>query len=342
MSDNKHVNRIPFEDIASSTTWDFPTWENGARVVSSVKKKQPPERKPKGHEVIEDVLDHTPQPITADQLQQISEEAEREGREHGYKEGYEQGFSEGEQKGLKLGEQKAYAEIKPQLEDQQNRFKQLAEALLDPVAMQDGELENLVLDMAVHLAKHLISKELTEDPSSLFHIVQRAVASLPAGAQNVRIYLHADDVELAHEAFISSGRDWTFYADEQLSRGGCRIESHQSIVDYTVERRLQIMLDEASFQGEIESDELAPVEDYRPARQPTPETASQVGSHSDPDPDPSESPLPEKALQPEPHTNDENSSPVYNARSNEREDISDKDELDSDAPPLGNRADDSL
>lgn len=264
MTENNHGNRIPFEDIDSSTAWTFPSWDDGAKVVSSVKKKKPEQAKT-DNERIEDVEGHSMQPITAQQLQQMTEEAEREGREHGYKEGYEQGFSEGEEKGRKLGEQKAYAEVKQSLDERSERFRQLIEALMDPVAMQDNGLENLVLDMAVHFAKHLINRELTEDPSSLFHVVQRAAASLPAGAQNIRIYLHADDVELAHEAFSGTGRDWTFYSDAQLTRGGCRVESNQSLIDYSIEKRLQQMLEEVTFQGEIEPESLPPVADYRPA-----------------------------------------------------------------------------
>src|SRR5690606_36898211 len=130
-------------------------------------------------------------------------------------------------------EQKAYSEIKTTLDDQKHRFLTIADALLDPMNTQDTKLENLVLDMAVHLAKHLLSRELTEDPSSLFHLVERAVGSLPAGAKNIRIYLHPDDVELAHEAFVHLGRNLNFYPDSTLSRGGCRVGTDQSLVDYS-------------------------------------------------------------------------------------------------------------
>lgn len=266
MTDTKHSNRIPFEDINSSAAWDFPSWDDGAKVVASVKKKNPAaeEAAPGRMEDVEQDEQQNIAPITAAQLQQITEEAEREGREHGYTQGYEQGFAEGEKKGTKLGEQKAYTEIKARLDEQRDRFCQLADALLDPVSMQDGELENLVLDMAVHFAKHLLNKELNEDPSGLFDVVKRAAASLPAGAQNIRVYVHADDVELAHEAFSARGLDWRFYGDSQLSRGGCRIESNESLIDYSVEHRLQQMLDEVNYQGEVDVDSVPPVADYRP------------------------------------------------------------------------------
>jgi flagellar assembly protein FliH len=261
MTDPKNHNRIPFEDIDSPpTAWTFPSWDKGSKVVPSVKKRNPTEANGR----VEDVKGHSIQPMTAQQLQHIRDEAEREGREQGFKTGHDQGFAEGEKKGLKLGEQKAYKDVKQTLDEQTERFRMLSEALLDPVAMQDGQLENIIVDMAVHLAKHLINQELSIDPTSLFHLVEQAVGSLPAGAQHIRIYLHTDDVELAHEAFEGSGRDWSFYVDKKLSRGGCRIESSQSLIDFSIEKRLQDMLDDVNFQGDIDPDELPTVGDYRP------------------------------------------------------------------------------
>jgi len=271
MTDNKLVNRIPFEEIETAQVWALPTLNNG-KVIPSVKKPNPrEEKKPEPEtEIIEEVVEPEIKPLTAEQLQQISAQAEEEGRERGYLEGLQRGYSEGEKKGLQKGEQKAYAEVKAALDDQRQRFQQIADALLDPLATQDKRLENIILDMAVHLTKHLLGRELTEDPSSLFHLVERAVGALPAGAKNIRIYLHPDDVELAHEVFSSQGRNWTFYADAKMSRGGCRLETDQSLLDYSVEQRLQQMLEQANFLGDLDAEEDIPVADYTPPPAPEP------------------------------------------------------------------------
>lgn len=264
MADNKLVNRIPFEQIDQAKTWTLPSLGAG-KVVPSVKKQGGRDDQNTSVEIIEEVPNAPLKPLTAEQLQQIAAQAEAEGRERGYQEGLQKGYAEGEKKGLQKGEQKAYSEIKTALEDQKLRFQTLADALLDPMKTQDTALENLVLDMAVHLAKHLLGRELTEDPSSLFHLVERAVGSLPAGAKNIRIYLHPDDVELAHEAFAHMGRNWNFYPDTHLSRGGCRLETDQSLVDYSVEQRLRVMLEQASFLGDLDATEVIPIAHYEPA-----------------------------------------------------------------------------
>lgn len=272
MTDNKFVNRIPFEEIDSARVWSLPALNNG-KVVPSVKKPSPREEKKAGTEIIEEVAEPKIKPLTAEQLQQIAAQAEEEGRERGYQEGLQKGYAEGEKKGLAKGEQKAYSETKAGLEDQKKRFQQIADALLDPLATQDSRLENIVLDMVVHLAKHLLNRELTEDPSSLFQLVERAVGTLPAGAKNIRIFLHPDDVELAHEAFAHLGRNWAFYADAKMSRGGVRLETDQSLVDYSVEQRLRQMLEQANFLGDLDTSEEIPVADYTP---PTPVSESSL------------------------------------------------------------------
>lgn len=263
MTNNKLVNRIPFEEIETAKVWPLPSLSSG-KVVPSVKKPSPREEKSAETEIIEEVVEHKIKPFTAEQLQQIATEAEEEGRERGYQEGLQQGYEEGEKNGLAKGEAKAYSETKAALEDQKQRFQQIADALLDPLATQGSRLENIVLDMAVNLAKHLLGRELTEDPSSLFQLVERAANALPAGAKNIRIYLHPEDVELAHEAFTNLGRNWTFFADAKMSRGGCRLETDQSLVDYSVEQRLRQMLEQADFLGDLDREEEIPVADYTP------------------------------------------------------------------------------
>lgn len=290
MTDNKFVNRIPFEEIETAKVWALPALNNG-KVVPSVKKPNPREEKKAGTEIIEDVAEPKIKPLTAEQLQQIATQAEEEGRERGYQEGLEQGYTEGEKKGLAKGEQKAYSETKASLEDQKNRFQQLANALLDPLATQDSRLENIIVDMAVHLAKHLLNRELTEDPSSLFHLVERAVGALPAGAKNIRIYLHPDDVELAHEAFSHLGRNWAFSADAKMSRGGVRVETEQSLLDYSVEQRLKHMLEQVNFLGDLDSEDETPIADYAPLPASTPEAPSPAQEAPSPDQEMSSSDL---------------------------------------------------
>ena len=261
MSDGpKHSNRIPFEELDAVSSWSIPSLDGGGRVVPSAQREAQDKPRGKG-ERVEDVDPADLAPMTAEQLEMIAEQAEKEGREKGYKEGYEKGYSEGEGKGLKHGETKAYKEKKQELEEQIERFKHMAESLMEPLQMQEAAIENILLEMVMQISRHLINKELSEDPSSVFQLIDKAVASLPAGSSHLKIYLNPDDLEPAHEAFSAQQNEWRFIADPKLQRGGCRVESTESLVDYSVENRLAALFDEANLEKELSAEEMEAPED---------------------------------------------------------------------------------
>jgi flagellar assembly protein FliH len=49
---------------------------------------------------------------------------------------------------------------------------------------------------------------------------------------------------MLNEAKERTGDAWRVLPDEQLAKGGCRIETEQSLVDYTVERRFALMVEQ--------------------------------------------------------------------------------------------------
>lgn len=264
MSDANLANRIPFEEIESVDVWSFPSWDQSHGAASAEEKERVPQ--PDATESVETVEEHAPTPITAEQLQKISDEAAQEASEHGYQEGLQKGYTEGYENGVQEGRQQAYQEHKMELEEKIRIFQDLANALNDPVGMQDQALESWIVDTAIHLAKHLINRALTEDLSPLFDIIEKAVSSLPVGAKNIRVYLHPDDVALAVEAFSSSAEQWSFYPDTHLARGGVRVVSNNSLVDYSIESRLQKLLDEVNFQGDVDHP-ADPIPSYAPQAQ---------------------------------------------------------------------------
>lgn len=239
-SDKTLVNRIPHEDIASFSSWSLPSLGKGAKVVPSVKRddNKSPDRRPAGKEIIEDVPDAQATQLTAEQLQTLTETAEKEAREEGYAKGYEEGLKKGEKKGTQLGEQKAYRETKKLLTEKMQTFETVADLLFQPATNQDQLLENSILDMAVQLAQHLLDTELSSRPELMFPLVEQAVSSLPAGAKNISVYLNETDLPIVQEAFAVKAGVWNFVADRAMARGGCKVESDASALDYSIERRL--------------------------------------------------------------------------------------------------------
>lgn len=273
--DKTLASRIPFEEIQDLKSWQLPNLGKNARVIPSVKKD---EKKRDGRtadksaggrqassEIIED-LTGSPPPLTAEQLKNLTETAEREAREEGYKLGYEEGMRQGEKKGTELGEQKAYRETKARLTEKSETFAQLADALFQPVTSHSAELENTLLTMAVELARHFIHSELSLNPALMFATVEQAVAGLPAGAKNIRVLVNTDDLPHIEAEFASKKGLWQFVGDHRIGRGGCKVESQLSSVDFSFERRIQDWRKSLGAAAEL-SLPSAPIDDYRPSDQ---------------------------------------------------------------------------
>ncbi len=262
MSDGKkHPNRIPFEEIESIRSWHLPSLGSAAKVVPTAQ-REASKRQQQQDVIIEDVAASQVKPLTASELQQMAEQAEKEGRDHGYKEGYAQGLEDGRQKGLQTGESKAYAEHGAQLREQIASLHQIADALMFPLETQNQALESLLVDMAIQIARHLIGQAVTADPQIIFRMVERAMDSLPVGTENIQISLHPDDVLLLQNHLPAEAAHWHLQADSRLQRGGCRVASQRSLVDYSIAHRIEQFLEQVKEEGE----EATPVmtADYRP------------------------------------------------------------------------------
>ena len=163
-----------------------------------------------------------------------------EGIAEGRREGMEQGQREGHEKGLQQGLAKGQREFDQRLERLDELMKHLAHAINE----QDYTLEQALLNLVIAVARPVIARELSLDSRHILNVVRQALAALPPSRDNVRIFVHPGDVVLLNEAKERSGEAWRVLADEQLAKGGCRIETEQSLVDFTVERRFALMVEQ--------------------------------------------------------------------------------------------------
>lgn len=257
----KSADRIPFESLTDSVSvsnWSLPSIDHQGRVVKAGGKKQE-----KTDESIETVSRaKKPKPLTAEELQQIADEAKQEGYNEGYQEGSKIGLEDGLKKGTKLGQDKAYAETKKKLDDEYNRLRSISQNLMQPLGEQENALENIVIDMSIQLAKTLLQNEVKQSPEYLFDIVKHAISALPAGAKNILVYLNELDAELFNQVFPEATRSWGVVVDNSLESGGCKIETAESLVDYSVTTRLQQYLLEISEKDEKAAFPLEEIPSY--------------------------------------------------------------------------------
>ena len=250
MSDTTLPNRIPAEEVQEVTTWVLPPVTDNGRVLSSAEKEARERRdrmlrrEQEKIEIVEiemPVEEDVPQVgMTAEEMQAIFDAAEKDGFEQGHREGFAKGNSEG----YEAGRQQGLKEMRDQLLAEQRRFQTLAKALLDPIHAQDNDLEIMLLDVICTLTQSVVQREVQTDSSHILDVVRQAIAALPVGSKNIRVCLNPDDLAAAETYAAEQQLDWKFFGDVQLLPSGCRIETPESRVDFSVSSRLQTVLEQ--------------------------------------------------------------------------------------------------
>ena len=98
--------------------------------------------------------------------------------------------------------------------------------------------------MATAIAQRLIRRELTGHPEITLSLLREAL-ELAAGNSQLRIHVHPEDhrtlgkqVEMLVEE-LSGLADAELVADEEISRGGCRVETRFGTIDQQFEAQLK-------------------------------------------------------------------------------------------------------
>lgn len=245
MTEKNTTNRIPAEEAGGAKTWVIPPVNDG-RVLSSAEKEARDKRAAllKNSKESISTIDLPAAPkkggMTAEQMQAIVEAAEKDGFTQGHKEG----FAKGNAEGYEAGRQQGLMEMRAQLVAEQQRFQKLVHALQNPVAEQDDDLEHLLLDVICTLTQSVVQRELLTDSSTIIDLVRQAVDALPVGSKNIRVSLNPDDLAAVETYAAEQQLEWKFFSDASLQPGGCRIDTLESRVDYSVSTRLQTVLEQ--------------------------------------------------------------------------------------------------
>jgi flagellar assembly protein FliH len=245
MTSKSMPGRIPSEALGEVTSWMLPPVDDSGRVLSSAEKEARMRREKllrQDKEVIEivEIPEQEPAGMTAQDMQDIFDAAEKDGFAQGHAEGFEKGNSDG----FEAGRQQGLMEMRAQLTLEQQRFHNLANALFNPLTAQDNDIENMLLDVICSLTQSVIQRELVTDSSHILELVKTAVDVLPIGSKNIRVSLNPDDLVAVETYAAEQQLDWKFFGDIQLQPGGCKIETPESRVDFSVSQRLQTVLEQ--------------------------------------------------------------------------------------------------
>ena len=234
MSNRSSRDRIPSGDLTAYERWELPLLdEEGGR-------------KPGMTQAEEDV-----KPLTAEDLEAIHNEAyqdgynegfelgKKEGMDQGAREGYRLGEEEGRAAGRETGHQQALDETRQAMEQKQNQLDQLMESLVKPIDQQRDSVEAATLNLVMALSRAVIQRELSMDSSQIRALVHDALDILPGADEQVRISVNPEDAEAVREAVTHHDARTRVIENERVHPGGCKVENSQSLVDFTVEKRFQ-------------------------------------------------------------------------------------------------------
>lgn len=192
-------------------------------------------------------------PPTLDEIEAIQREAHEEGFSAGYqegrREGREQGYKKGQQEGHAEGYQRGYAEGLAAGRDEValrvQKLDQIVAFMHQPLEQLDNAVEEQLTWLATEIARQLVRRELRSSPGEIVAVVREAVALLPVASAGIQVRLHPEDAQLIREV-LSLGRDdepvWRIIEDQTLSRGGCLVNTEQSRIDATLEKRLGLLI----------------------------------------------------------------------------------------------------
>jgi len=113
------------------------------------------------------------------------------------------------------------------------------QALFEPIAEQDQQIEAALLDLLQQLSKAVIRRELQMDSSQILPLLRKALSLLPIGANHLHLWVSGQDFETVKAFRDHHNEHWRICEDPDLLPGGFRLESEHSRIDGTIEARLE-------------------------------------------------------------------------------------------------------
>ncbi|MCX8042091.1 MAG: FliH/SctL family protein, partial [Thermodesulfobacteriaceae bacterium] len=174
------------------------------------------------------------------------------GRERGFKEGYEEGLREGYKEGLLKGEKEAKEKYDLLEEKLQAEYKTKIQEIVNFLRNLENEANQLVinldkevLSLALKVAQKIVLKEVNQNSEVTLQVIKEALTYLAEGVEIV-IKVNPEEWPFLKELLsqISSpSQKINLVPEEGISKGGVFIETSIGIIDATLEKRWERILE---------------------------------------------------------------------------------------------------
>ncbi|MEQ1591616.1 MAG: FliH/SctL family protein [Thiobacillaceae bacterium] len=143
----------------------------------------------------------------------------------------EQAIAAGREAGLQAGRAEIAAEGA--------RLKELADSYANALDKLDFRLADMVLELALDVARQVVAGELAVHPERILDVVKLALNQMAESTREARLLLNPEDAALIrpHLEQILDKNRLRMVEDVRIARGGCLIETTQGDLDATLQAR---------------------------------------------------------------------------------------------------------
>lgn len=119
------------------------------------------------------------------------------------------------------------------------RMKQLAESFSSTLDNLDFRLADMVLELALDVARQVVAGELAARPERILDVVNMALKQMAETSREARLLLNPDDAALVrpHLDQVLDKNRLRIVEDVRIVRGGCLVETSQGDLDATLPAR---------------------------------------------------------------------------------------------------------
>ena len=192
------MNMSDAENISDCTEWIFPDFGD---VPKATVKKSTNQGLP-----------------TADDVEQIYQEARKEGFENGYSAGIDS----------------ARHEIDTTI-NKMNGFMQILE---EPYKHISDDVVDSIKKIAILIAAQIVRREISTDEKNIIAAINKSLSLVDEIKKPLTIHVNPSDISTVTEYLEHMEGNAKFIEDVTITRGGCRIVTSQSIIDATIESQI--------------------------------------------------------------------------------------------------------
>lgn len=151
-------------------------------------------------------------------------------------------INQGYNEGFKIGKEKGLAEF----EEQTKKLVELQENFIKIFEQINEHVTQNVQDLSIAMAKALIHAEISTSPEIISNCIVEGLNLLPTKSKDITILVNEMDYNLLQQkikqSVISRFKNLSIVPDKKIHSGGFIIKTPKTIIDSTIEKRLNQIL----------------------------------------------------------------------------------------------------